>query len=105
MKYLNLDIIKKQCNIDDDFVDDDAYLIGLATTAEQILAMNLDNNLDAIVEDSDGALPMPLVHACLMQVAHWYRNRESVAFASSSEVPLGYSYLISQYKNYTQSKI
>ena len=105
MKYLDLEIIKKQCNIDDFFTDDDNYLIGLATVAEQILEKNLDDSLDAIVEDNDGTLPAPLAHAALMQVAHWYRNRESVAFGSSMKVDLGYDYLISQYKNYNNSRI
>ncbi len=105
MKYLDLEIIKKQCNIDDFFKDDDNYLIGLATVAEQILEKNLDCNIDIIVNDNDGSLPAPLAHAALMQVAHWYRNRESVAFASTQPVPFGYDYLICQYKNYKESKI
>lgn len=105
MKYLTLEMIKTQCNIDLYFTDEDNYLIGLGTVAEEILAKNVDDNLDAIVKDNGGKLPAPLIHAALMNVAHWYRNRESVAFASTSAVPLGYDFLISQFKNYTVSKI
>ncbi len=105
MKYLNLEMIKKQCNIDEWYASDDNYLIGLATVAEQILEKNLDENLNCIVDDNDGTLPAPLLHACLMQVAHWYRNRETVAFGSPQTVDFGYDYLISQYKNYKTSKI
>ena len=105
MKYLTLGMIKKQCNIDEWFKDDDNYLIGLATTAEQILSKNLDDKLENIMNDNDGVLPSPLIQAMLLFIGHMYRNREAVVFGNAVQLPFGYDFLIGQYKNYTQSKL
>ena len=66
MKYLNLDILKKHLNIDEQFHDDDSYIIELGMVAEQMIAHHLDDNLDMIAADNDGELPMPIIHACLL---------------------------------------
>lgn len=103
--YLNLDEIKTQLNLDKWYTDEDAYLISLGKVAEDILQKNIDDKLDNIASQSDGCLPQSLRHAMLLLIGHFYRNRESVAFGSPTELPLGYSFLINQYKNYKESKI
>lgn len=98
--YLQLYQIKKHLNIDEDFHLDDEYLVDLSVVAQQVIQKHIDNNLDELCVDNGGELPSPLLHAMLLLIGNFYANRESVAFASSSEIPLSYEYLLSLYKNY-----
>lgn len=104
MKYLNLDIIKRHCNIDSYFKEDDEYLMSLAETVEQMVDEHINNNLSAIVEDNNGQLPAPIRQAMLLLLGNLYQNREGVAFANSSEIPYSYSYLLFPYKNYANNQ-
>lgn len=97
--YLQLYQVKKHLNIDDDFRDDDEYLMSLAEVAEKVVERNIDTSLTQL-EDGDGFIPSPLIQAMLLLVGNFYANRESVAFASCSEVPVSYKYLIDLYRNY-----
>ena len=97
--YLQLYQLKKHLNIDDQFHDDDEYLVDLAKVAENAVQKHIDTELSEL-EDEDGQLPMPLVQAMLLMVGTFYAKRESIAFASSTEVPLAYDYFLSLYKNY-----
>ena len=97
--YIQLYQVKKHLNIDEDFRDDDEYLMSLVEVAEKVVEKNIDTSLK-LLEDGDGFIPAPLIQAMLLLIGNFYANRESVAFASSSEVPNSYSYLIDLYRNY-----
>lgn len=97
--YIQLYQVKKHLNIDEDFHDDDEYLMSLVEVAEKVVERNIDTNLKKL-EDGDGFIPSPLIQAMLLLIGNFYANRESVAFASTSEVPLSYNYLIDLYRNY-----
>lgn len=97
--FLDLYVIKKHLNIDEDFTDDDNYIIGLSEVAEQIVQKHIDCKFDDIVEE-DGSLPMPLLQAMLLMIGNLYQNRESVSYANAIEIPFAYDYLLSLYKNY-----
>lgn len=94
-----LDILKKHLNIESTFTDDDDYIKGLEGVAEEVLSQDLCKTLDEIDTDSNG-LPRPLLQAICLLVGQYYANREPVAFASSSEVPLTYRHLVSLYRKY-----
>lgn len=100
MEYLNLDLIKKHLNIDEDFHDDDDYLEALGDVVEEITEKHIDVSLKTLTADNNGKIPTPLKQAMLLLLGTYYNNRENVAFASSSEIPLSYSYLLSLYQNY-----
>lgn len=102
MEYLNLDIIKKQLNIDNYFTDDDEYLFHLGNVAEQMVAHHIENDLSNIA--IDGELPAPVMQACLLLVGNLYMNRESVTNVNYTKIPLSYEYLLATYKNYKNSK-
>ena len=104
MSYLQLYQIKKHLNLDEDFHLDDEYLVDLSIVAEQVVQKHIDNNLDELCANNGGELPSPLLHAMLLLIGNFYANRESVAFASSTEIPLSYSYLLDLYKNYNNTK-
>ena len=86
-------------NIDEEFHDDDEYLVDLAVCAENAVQRHIDRQLSEL-ENEEGNIPMALIHAMLLMVGTFYAKRESVHFAASTEVPLAYEYLLSLYKNY-----
>lgn len=98
MNFLTLDSIKKHLNIDEYFHDDDAYLVDLGTVAELAVERHICYSLITLAEKHGGKLPQPIIHAMLLMVGTFYQNRESVAFASSSPIPLAYEYLIALYQ-------
>lgn len=102
MTYLNLNILKKHLNIDEFFHDDDMYIAQLGTMAEQMVASDLDADLSEIACNNDGHLPLPILHAMMLLVGNMYQNREGVAFASATEIPHSYEYLLSRYHDYTK---
>lgn len=97
--YLQLYQIKKHLNINDEFHDDDEYLVDLSMVAENVVQKHIDVEL-ADLEDGDGNIPSPLYQAMLLLIGNYYANRESVAFASAMPLPHAYEYLIALYKNY-----
>ena len=96
---VSLDILKKHLNIESSFTDDDTYITGLEEVAEQVISQDLCIDIEDI-ESSTVGVPKPLQQAILLLVGQYYANREPVAFASSSEVPLTYRHLISLYRKY-----
>lgn len=100
--YLQLYQIKKHLNIDESFHEDDEYLVDLAKVAENAIQKHIDMEL-SLLEDKDGTIPMPIIQAMLLMIGSFYAKRESIGFANSTEVPLGYEYLLSLYKNYNGS--
>lgn len=100
-RYIQLYQVKKQINIDEDFKDDDEYLVDLINVAEQMVENHIDDNLDEIAKANGNCLPRPLIQAMLLFIGNLYANRESIAFASSSEIPLSYNYILDGFKNYS----
>ena len=100
MEYLNLDLIKKHLNIDEDFHDDDDYLKILGDVAEQVTERHIDDSFGLIMLKNHGKFPPTLMQAMLLLVGNYYNNRESVAFTGVSELPQSYLYLLSLYQNY-----
>lgn len=101
--YLTVEKIKKHLNINSDYTDDDKYIADLAEVAEKAVERHIDISLNIVAEKNGGKIPPALLHAMLLFVGNLYANRESVAFASSTEIPLTYSYLLDLYKCYNPS--
>lgn len=99
MEYVSLQEIKKQCNVDEGFTDDDAYLAGLTSVAQKVVENDICHPL-AEFEDDEGNIPEDLRHCILLMAANLYMNREPVAFSVSMEVPLSYRYLLQPYVDY-----
>lgn len=97
---ISLEHIKKHLNVDEYYNGDDAYIESLVEVAFLTVEKHIDKPIGEIALANDGKIPAPLLHAILLLVAHLYNQREAVAFASSSEVPLAYTYLLDLYKNY-----
>ena len=102
--YLQLYQIKKHLNINEDFHDDDEYLVDLSLAVENIVQKHIDVELTEL-EDGEGNIPSPLSHAMLLLIGTYYASRESVAFVSANPLPHAYEYIIALYKNYNGSHL
>lgn len=97
MEYLTLQECKQQLIIDSSFNEDNAYIIGLATTAEELVNQHVDGQLSEIVAENNGILPPPLHHAMLMIVDYLYDYRGS---GDQRDVPEAFFVLCKTYINY-----
>lgn len=86
--------------MDESFHDDDSYLEALGDVVEEVTEKHIDVSLKKLTADNNGKIPTPLKQAMLLLCGSYYSNRENVAFASSAEIPVTYSYLLSLYQNY-----
>ena len=98
--YLELQQVKKHILVDETFTDDDNYIQSLMDVAEASVSKHIDCPL-ACIEQEDGTLPPPVVHAMMLMVGNLYANREPVAVGVSvAELPLSYNYLVNLYRKY-----
>lgn len=99
---ISLEDIKKHLNIDDDFTDDDIYLLSLVDVAEKIVLKHIDcNDVDDLLDD-EGNLPTPLIQAIKLLVGNFYANRESVSNTTVQSMPLNYEYILDLYMDYSK---
>lgn len=96
--YITLAQAKAHCNIESSYTGDDDYLTSLIEVAVEVVAKDTCETLTDL--EVEGVLPSPLRQAMLLLIGNYYANREPVAFAASSKVPLSYDHLISLYRNY-----
>ena len=96
--YVTLSKAKKHLQIDQDFKDDDEYIISLIQVAEDAVESNLNIPLASLLKD--GVLPQSVYHAILLMIGNLYANREPVAFGTVVKLPYSYEYLIGLYKHY-----
>ena len=98
--YLELSQVKKHILVDETFTDDDNYIQSLMDVAEASVSKHIDCPL-ACIEQEDGTLPPPVVHAMLLIVGNLYANREPVVMGTIvTELPLSYNYLVNLYRKY-----
>lgn len=100
MGYITLEQIKKHCNVDLDFTDDDGYLEALAEASFEVVSKYIDCPLTQL-EDENGALPKSLIHAMLLWIGQQYAVREAVSTASLSPVPTAFELLCDIWRDYT----
>lgn len=97
--YLQLYQVKKHLNINEDFHDDDEYLVDLISVTQNVVQKHIDRELSELADD-EGNIPSPLRQAMLLLIGTYYASRESVAFVSANPLPHAYDYLIALFKNY-----
>lgn len=102
MAFVKLQQVKKHLNVEDSFTEDDEYIEGLIEVAEAVVGNDICEDLNELAEDNAGVLPAPLRHCILLLVGHFYANREPVAFAQSSKVPLTYDHIIAQCRDHSK---
>jgi uncharacterized phage protein (predicted DNA packaging) len=97
--YIQLDLAKKHLNIEDDFTEDDEYILSLIEVAESSVRVHINEDFVDIAEKNGGELPPPILHAALLMIGNLYQNREVIGNKNLA-LPYNYQYLIDLYKNY-----
>lgn len=97
--YIDIDTAKKHLNIEPDFTEDDEYILGLISMAEQAVRVHVNEDFDVLAESNGGCLPTPLIQAMLLMVGNMYQNREPLG-TKNLALPFNYQYLIDLYRNY-----
>lgn len=101
--YTTLAMLKRHLNIDQSFTEDDEYIMWLYQVAEATVQVHLCANLEDF-EDDEHNIPAGIVHAMMLYIGDLYNSREGNAYGVSvQQVPFGYEYLISLYKNYADT--
>lgn len=83
MKFLTLEEIKKQCNIDQQFTEDDEFLEMIGTAAEDMTEQLLDCNIYELPTECGQEIPATIRHAMRILVDYFY----SVNRGSSENTP------------------
>ncbi len=83
--YVTLSRAKKHLQVDEDYKDDDNYILDLIQVAEDAVAQTLDVPLACLLKD--GWLPPAVIHSILLIIGNLYANREPVSFTTASKVP------------------
>ena len=96
--YVTLNQVKQHLIIDQDFKDDDTYLVSLIEASEDAVEKHLGYKLSECLVD--GRLPKSIQQAILLMVGNFYLQRESISINSINEVPLSYTYLLNLQKNW-----
>ena len=100
---LTLEEAKRHLRVDDGFHEDDVLIEELIGLAEEDIAHKL--KYDSLAERfPDGNYPLTVKQAAKLIVAHYYENREPVAFASSSNVPMMIDSLLFPYVRYREKE-
>ena len=97
--YIQLDLAKKHLNIEDDFREDDEYIINLIEVAEAAVRVHINEDFADIAERNGGDLPAPILQAAMLMIGNLYQNREPIG-SKVQVLPYNYQYLIDLYRNY-----
>ena len=97
--YIQLDLAKKHLNIEEDFTEDDEYILRLIEVAESAVRVHINEDFASIAEKNGGCLPPPILQAALLMIGNMYQNREPIG-TKNQALPFNYQYLIDLYRNY-----
>lgn len=99
MTCIPLELAKKHLNLDEDFTEDDEYILGLVAAAKGAVEKALNASLDRLAEENGGEVPMAIIQAILLMVGNWYQNRE-ITGSKVAALPYNFEYLINLYRHY-----
>lgn len=99
MTCIPLELAKKHLNLDEDYTEDDEYILGLVAAAKGAVEMALNASLDRLAEENGGEVPMAIIQAILLMVGNLYQNRE-ITGSKVAALPYNFEYLINLYKHY-----
>lgn len=92
---LDLELVKKHLNVDDDYNDDDEYITHLANVSENAVLKDLDlaSDADAYIDDEKTKYKPEIVQSMLLLIGTLYANRESETYGTANTLNHGYTYL------------
>lgn len=99
MRYLTLNMIKKQCVIDEQFTDDDTLLESIGDAAEEYVEQLVNADLDEIAAQY-GDLPKPLYHSMLIYVDYLYSTARGSS-GTENPIPVCIEHMVKLYRDFT----
>lgn len=99
MTCIPLELAKKHLNLDEDYTEDDEYILGLVAAAKGAVEMALNASLDRLASENGGEVPMAIIQAILLMVGNLYQNRE-ITGSKVAALPYNFEYLVNLYKHY-----
>ena len=100
---IDLQLLKKHLNIEEEFTEDDTYLEMLSDSAVVFVEKYLEDSLELIANDNGGELPPSLKLAIFILVADWYAYRESVTNLSVNKLPNSLIFILNQFRCYDKT--
>lgn len=102
MAYITLEEVKDHLRVD--YNTDDTYITSLINLAESVVAVEIEDDLSTLEDESDN-IPIGLKHAMLLMIGHFYAVREPILIGVNAvKVPFGFEFLIAPYKNWVIGK-
>lgn len=98
MKYLSLEEIKKQLNVDVDFHEDDEFLELLGESVEDLTSNLIDCQLDELAAQN-GCIPAGVRHAMRMLVDYVYSQQRGSS-GESNDIPNAIFTILKLYRNF-----
>ena len=99
MNCIPIELVKKHLNLDEDYIEDDEYILGLVGAAKGAVEKALNASLDRLAEENGGEVPMAIIQAILLMVGNFYQNRE-ITGSKTAALPYNFEYLVNLYKHY-----
>lgn len=96
----DLTIIKKHLQIDEDYQNDNDYLLQLYNVAEQSILRHLNVSSIEELKGEEENIPLPIQQAILLLIGNLYKNREPVSDKTAIKIPYTFEYLIDFYRKY-----
>lgn len=102
---LQIEEIKAQLRLDEDFTDEDSLLELLGKAVQSRTENFLNRKLYATVaerpeDDPDGlVMPDEVKLALLLLVTHFYENRSTVTEVEKLELPMSFNWLVGPYRH------
>lgn len=101
--YLPLDVVKNHLNLDEDYINDDTYLIHLIKASEDAVAKRLNvAHLGCLLQKNTGNLPESVIHSVLLLIGSWYSARETFAFQNVQKLPHSFDFLCDLNRSYDE---
>ncbi len=99
MRYLTIEMIKKQVVIDTEFLEDDVLLESIGDTAEEYVEQLVNSPLDDIAAQNGGDLPKPLYHAMLVFCDYLYSTARGSS-GTENPIPVCIEHMVKLYRNF-----
>ena len=93
MKWLTLEMIKKQCRIEKDFHEEDGLLEFYGDCAEETILSLCERTYEDLIE-TYGQVPARIVKASLLLSAQSYEEREPSSSQKLSVVPYSFDIMV-----------
>lgn len=98
--YITLEEAKKHLNIEQDFNEDNTYILYLIEVAEAVVARYICQPLIDL-EDPTHHIPAPVKHAAMLYMGDLYNSREGNAYGVNvSQVPFTFQFLCDAWRCY-----